>query len=211
MSTIVPLTADDKADTVDIWFESFFDYPAMRQYFVGHAKNEQEYRCWLKVFLGLLFDEPLYLNFPLLGVRNKNGYLLAAMACYGTDLEKERPRALEKSYADFADALGEEGVRRLNLYEEINARQHPPEPHYWVDIVGVKKDHQGNGHARRLLEEIQSISASDPKSRGVFLDTEAFENVGLYQHLGYELIGESDTEGLHGWHLFRPDDDQTCG
>ena len=39
----------------------------------------------------------------------------------------------------------------------------------------------------------------------VFLDTEEVTNVALYQHLGYEIIGESNIEGLHSWHFFRAD------
>jgi hypothetical protein len=148
MSTITPLTVADKADTVEIWIESFYDYPAMRQCFIGHARNKQEYDDWLRIFLDLLFDVSFYLGGPLLGARGDDGSLLGALAGYDTDWGKEWPDVLQNIYADFSESIGVEGVRRLEQYEAVNDEQHPPQSHYCVDIVGVLKNHLGNGYAK---------------------------------------------------------------
>ena len=206
MAEIFSLIEPDKAATVEIWTESFYDYPAMREYFIGHAKNEQQYSDWLQAFVGLSFDMPFYLDYPLLGIRDDGGQLLAAMGCVDTVSQKPWPDALYRAYAKFSDVLGAEGVRRLEHYEEVTVKHHPAAPHYFVDILGVRKNHRSKGYARQLLHEIQARSTADAESTGVFLDTEIVENVPLYQHLGYELIAESDVEGLHCWHFFRADD-----
>ena len=73
MSKIFPLTELDRADVVEIWAESFYDYPAMREYFISHAKTEQQYNDWLQVFVGLLFDMAYYLDYPLPGIRGVEG------------------------------------------------------------------------------------------------------------------------------------------
>ena len=206
MSEIFSLTESDKAAAVEIWVESFYDYPAMREYFIGHARTEQQYSNWLQAFVGLSFDMPFYLDYPLLGIRDEEGQLLAAMGCVDTVLPKAWPDTLHNAYANFSDKLGEEGVRRLEHYEEVAAKQHPPMPHYFVDILGVRINHRGKGYARQLLQELQSRSAADPKSTGVFLDTEKADNVQIYKRLGYQLIAQSDVEGMHCWHFFRADD-----
>lgn len=207
MSEIFSLTESDKAASVEVWTESFYDYQAMREYFIGHAKTEQQYSDWLQAFVSLSFDMAFYLDYPLLGIRDDEGQLLAAMGCVDTVLQKTWPDALHRSYANFSDALGAEGVRRLQHYEEVAVKQTPAVPCFFVDIIGVRKSHQGKGYARQLLQEIQSRSVSDLESTGVLLITEKAGNVPFYLHLGYQLIAESDVEGLHFWHFFRTDDD----
>jgi hypothetical protein len=48
------------------------------------------------------------------------------------------------------------------------------------------------------------MSAADPASAGVTLNTEDPRNVALYQHLGYEIIGHAAVAAeLETWGFFR--------
>jgi hypothetical protein len=60
--------------------------------------------------------------------------------------------------------------------------------------------------SRRLLESVHERSHRDPHSVGVTLTTEDPANVGLYQHFGYEIVGQAVVApGLTTWGFFRPD------
>jgi ribosomal protein S18 acetylase RimI-like enzyme len=202
-SNIAALTFDDRDAVITIWSESFYNYPAIRECFLAYAEDEQQYLDALPYLFGFFFDFHFYQKTHLLGIRCE-GELVSAIACMRPE-EQVWPQALHQSFNNLKETLGDECVRKIDLYEEITGNQRPSNPHYFVEIVGVLNNHQGKGYARQLLQRIQHLSAADPSSNGVFLDTEDVKNVALYQHLGYVLTGESDIEGLHSWHFFRAD------
>ena len=208
MSEIVRLTQKYRSQAIAVLVETFNDYPAMRECFFHHAADEQEYQRWLSLFMGLIFDQPFYLDGPLVGIV-KNETLVAVMCCWkpGMNLdEKTWPEQLQQTYATWVNAVGEEGIRKLELYSETSDQHQPSGPHYFVDCIGVLDNHRGNGYAKTLLQYCCYLSNSDPGSTGVALETEAARNVEFYRQLGYELKGESDIEGMQCWHFFKPND-----
>jgi ribosomal protein S18 acetylase RimI-like enzyme len=99
------------------------------------------------------------------------------------------------------------------------ARRCASGPHYHLGVLAVHPDRQGKGVGRVLLDALHRLSASDPASTGVSLNTEKTTNVELYRHVGYRVIGEAgladgapvapesaERGTLHTWCLFRPDD-----
>jgi len=56
------------------------------------------------------------------------------------------------------------------------------------------------------LETVHELSRTDPRSVGVTLTTEVPANVSLYQHFGYEIVGQASVApGLTTWGFFRAD------
>jgi hypothetical protein len=49
------------------------------------------------------------------------------------------------------------------------------------------------------------MSETDPGSAGVSLTTEVPENVGLYEHFGYRVVGRAPVGDFQSWSMFRPD------
>ena len=75
-------------------------------------------------------------------------------------------------------------------------------------MLGVRPEFSGRGLARALLEEVQAVSRADPRSTGVFLETEDPRNVSFYEHCGYRLTGHARIgRELESWGFFRPDED----
>ncbi len=208
MSEVVRLIQRNRGQAVAVLVEAFNDYPAMREFFLHHAMDEKEYQQWLNLTMGLTFDQSLYLGDPLVGTI-KNETLVAVMCCLRTGMSQDEenwPEPLQQSYAVWVNAVGEEGVRKFELYAEICDKYRPSENHYFVDCLAVLDSHRGNGYAKVLLQYCVNLSNADPGSNGVALDTEAARNVTFYQRLGYELSGESEIEGMQCWHFFRPCD-----
>jgi GNAT superfamily N-acetyltransferase len=59
------------------------------------------------------------------------------------------------------------------------------------------------GVGRRLLDAVADLANSDPGSGGVSLTTETRENVKLYEHCGYEVVGEARVaDEFQTWGLF---------
>jgi ribosomal protein S18 acetylase RimI-like enzyme len=72
-------------------------------------------------------------------------------------------------------------------------------------MLAVDPRVQGRGLGRALLEDLHAVSASDPDSVGVGLDTSNVRNVTLYEHFGYRMGARLRVAGAETWCMFRPD------
>jgi ribosomal protein S18 acetylase RimI-like enzyme len=82
----------------------------------------------------------------------------------------------------------------------------PIDPHYHLNMIGVKKSHAGSGYGRMLLDAVHELSRGDLDSAGVSLNTEDERNVPLYEHFGYRVVGHAKAaEGMNTWVMFRED------
>ena len=78
--------------------------------------------------------------------------------------------------------------------------------HIHLNMIGVRQAAQGRGWARDLLEATHAMSLEDAASRGVSLTTEVEENVSLYEHFGYQVVGQGEVDGVFTtWTMFRED------
>jgi ribosomal protein S18 acetylase RimI-like enzyme len=77
------------------------------------------------------------------------------------------------------------------------------EPHWYLANIGVDPDHQGKGNASKLIKPM--LERIEKESFPVFLETNFEGNVGLYEHLGFEVIDEtkiSETDIIN-WAMIR--------
>ncbi len=86
----------------------------------------------------------------------------------------------------------------------ILERHHPPEPHYYLMLLGVHPNFQRKGYARTLLEALHARSEAHPTSIGVYLETANPQNVGLYKYFGYHLTARVTIKGVENCIMFRP-------
>ena len=108
--------------------------------------------------------------------------------------------------ANLFSALGGAARDRYNQLGRIWARFAINEPNLHLNMIGVRGTHAGRGLGRLLLDHVHARSVSDPDSTGVTLTTESRDNVPLYEHLGYRLVGhEHVSDSLATWGFFRPD------
>jgi ribosomal protein S18 acetylase RimI-like enzyme len=59
--------------------------------------------------------------------------------------------------------------------------------HYYLNTLAVSPESQGRGLASKLVKPFLEKAAEEAVA--VYVETMAFRNVGLYEHLGFQLVG----------------------
>ncbi|MHA1197881.1 MAG: GNAT family N-acetyltransferase [Candidatus Heimdallarchaeaceae archaeon] len=63
------------------------------------------------------------------------------------------------------------------------------EPHWYLANIGVDSEYQGKGYGSKLIKPM--LIRIEKTKYPVFLETNFDGNVGLYEHLGFELVDET--------------------
>jgi GNAT superfamily N-acetyltransferase len=197
--TAIRLSFDDVGEIVTVFSDAFYDYPVMR-YVLGPA---QPYYERLQRLVELFVSRRAYPNEPILGVRDETGTLVAAATMTLARLE-DPPAAFLALRESVWGELGEDARARYDGFAAATQHFAIESPHYYLDMIGVRRSHQGRGLARVLLEAVHDFSSADERSSGVSLSTERAANVGFYEHFGYHVQGHARVgDGLETWALFR--------
>ena len=198
------LSIDRFDATVTAFCDAFRDYAVMR-YVIGEAGDDYAER--LRLLVGYFTATRFLRDYPVLGIEGDHGRLLAA-ANINPPRSVPAPPALEQQYAALGTALGDDAIHRYRAYVDASEPLAPAEPHYYLGMLGVIREAQGHGYARRLLDVVHAMSRAAPDSIGVSLTTETPRNLPFYEHFGYRILGRAETPdgGLVTWTLFRPDD-----
>ena len=197
--TLVRVTADRVEEAVAVLCDAFHDYPVMR-YILGYA--DPDYDRHLLALGGLFVSARALRGDPILVV--EAGGRAAAAATITPPGDREPPPA----FAERRDALWRElGPGPKERYESLGEVWKAfaiPEPQYHLNMIGVRRSHQGRGLARPLLDAVHEMSRLDPRSTGVSLTTEDPKNVALYRHFGYRVVGHTRVaDALETWGFFR--------
>ena len=78
--------------------------------------------------------------------------------------------------------LGDDTIPRLSELARA-AESHPPEPHFYLGILGVAPDHQGEGLGAHLVEPI--LADCDRMGFIAHLESSNPRNIGFYERLGF--------------------------
>jgi GNAT superfamily N-acetyltransferase len=77
-----------------------------------------------------------------------------------------------------------------------------PEPHWYLMLIGTRRDRQGQGLASALLDAV--LSKADVDGLPCYLETGTDSNVAFYERRGFEVIGEVEMNGAHVRAMARP-------
>ena len=150
-------------------------------------------------FFSLLVRARIALEMPVLVARDTAGIHGAAIGNTSApppwpgDLEEEWER-LETAAPGFND--------RAQTYDEIAQRCKPSVPHYYLGVIGTDPAMHGRGVGSRLLGSFCDLSASDPLSGGVYLETANPNNVRFYERAGFSVAGQGRLGGETLWCMF---------
>jgi ribosomal protein S18 acetylase RimI-like enzyme len=83
-------------------------------------------------------------------------------------------------------------------------RQYAPEPHYYLQSLGVLPEAQGQGLASQLIRPF--LEQADARRLGTYVETMTPSNVSLYEHYGFRCMERCRVPrtGLEIWALLRP-------
>ena len=112
-------------------------------------------------------------------------------------------RAIIKNLGGFRKGI--EYVKRItkggtSYEEELKKKKIPC---ITLNMLVVRKEYQGQGYMRKLLEMLYEIA--DENNLAVVLDTDAESKVEKYEHLGLKLVKTRDLgEDVYMYDLYRP-------
>ncbi len=136
---------------------------------------------------------------PALVARDGDRLLGGAMG-YTTE-QADWPAEIQMEW-DALEHSSPEIAERFALYGRISEAALPLEPHYYLGVIGVALEARGTGTGSALLQAFCRLSASDPRSSGVYLETGNPDNLGFYAHHGFEVRGSGELGTGSLWCLF---------
>jgi len=92
--------------------------------------------------------------------------------------------------------------RGIQLQGEL-VKNHPHEPHIYLNFLGVDPDYQRHHCGSVIIEELRRLAAMRSSLCGVYLETGTEENVAYYQSRGYEILGEIRPLGCRMWRMLQ--------
>jgi GNAT superfamily N-acetyltransferase len=200
--TMVERLATDRAEhAVEVLIDSFFEYPAMR-HIIGSANGDYDghLRKLMRFFVAARYcrDEPVLVV--------KENDKAVATAILTPPFQREAIPSLAKHREALWKELGQDARSRYEALGDLWKLLELPQPHYHLNMIGVLKTHAGSGYGRILLDAVHELSLTDADSTGVSLNTEDENNLPLYEHFGYRVVGHVKvTEDMDTWVMFRED------
>ena len=157
------------------------------------------YRERVTQFFSLLMRARIALRMPVLVARNAASVHGATMGY--TTARPVWPTDVTEDWNRFENAIP--GLTdRMSRYDEIAEEYKPPAPHYYLGVIGTDPTMHGLGLGTRLLKSFCDLSAGDPLSSGVYLETANPLNVRFYERAGFVETGRGSLGGATLWCMF---------
>jgi ribosomal protein S18 acetylase RimI-like enzyme len=101
---------------------------------------------------------------------------------------------LRRGLLPFALAHGRGAVRRLfwlkRVYDELEAAAADGAPHFYVHMMAVAPEQQGQGHGALLLDRMLATNTAGAPTVPIVLTTHLPRNVAFYRRAGFRVVGE---------------------
>jgi ribosomal protein S18 acetylase RimI-like enzyme len=90
----------------------------------------------------------------------------------------------------------------VNVLDTL-ARNRPPEPHLYLNILGVDPALQRRHFGVTILDFLHDQAALRSDLAGVYLETATEANVAYYSHVGYRVLNEIHPLGVRVWRMMQ--------
>ena len=101
---------------------------------------------------------------------------------------------------------GWRAVWRTAHHERQRAVYRPAHLHGILEFLAVRRDQRGHGYATLLLDTVHQWSKTQALSTGIWLETTQLQNVSVFEHFGYKVMGRMRFEHGDALFLFRAND-----
>ncbi len=168
---------------------AFYDDPLFVYCFpdLNERKIKAVTHCEYMILLGILSGEVFITSSNIEGVAVWHAYDIKDQKI--EKQSKEIIRRLRRvKRENFSDRLFAE---KFSIYAEINIslhNEHVNFPHWYFIMLAVDPLQQGKGHGSMLIRA--KLRELDKQNLPCYLDTQNENNVSLYEHFGFELVGE---------------------
>jgi GNAT superfamily N-acetyltransferase len=199
---VVQLPEDRLEEALDALVDAFVNPPNNLTEYI-FARPDGDCAPGLRALFRHFLDTSILLGWPLAGVE-LDGELVGVLIGSGIG-KPEWPAALHESRERMIAAMTPTEFRRCEEYVQGVKPYYPTEPHYGVIVLGVRPAFQGQGIAQALLAWVAAVSADDPRSTGVYLDTPEPFLEAFYRRRGYQTLTKVEVApGVPLWCMFQP-------
>lgn len=194
------LREQDASRVVDVLCDAFFDYPVMRYVLGDIAGYSERLQTLIHFFVQNRFKK----NELVLGIHGSNALDGVALVSYPGN--PTRSAELDALREETWQTLGADARGRYETFGSATTHVESPGPHIHLNMIGVRSTAQGTGVGRLLLDAVHAHSVHQSDSAGVTLSTENPQNLSLYKHFGYTILGEGAVaDAFTTWELYRAD------
>ena len=190
-SELVPLTESQIEPAAGTLARAFHDYPVFTYVFPDASERDNELPLLLQSFVryGVLNGEVYATSRNLEGV----AVWMPPDHTSGSSPVPEVSQGALDRVAYFGRQIHD--VRK----------RHVPSAHWFLMIIGVVPELQGQGNARTLLNPI--LARIERQHLPCYLDTEVEKNVAIYQRYGFRVVDDSIVvgTGIRSWGMLRED------
>jgi ribosomal protein S18 acetylase RimI-like enzyme len=162
--------------------------------------------------MGALFDVVLRLHRgdgqPVVGVIQDSRVCAAAVIEYVANPSSTAATVLHglPQMPRLVRAVGWSGVARAISVLDTLARNRPPEPHLYLNILGVEPSLQRRHFGVAILDYLREQVSLRGDFTSVYLETATEANVAYYSHVGYQVMNEIYPLGVRMWRMLQPRD-----
>ncbi|APE23272.1 MULTISPECIES: GNAT family N-acetyltransferase [Streptomyces] len=160
---------------------AFVDDPMMSWFFPDEASREAG--------LGRYFITLFTRQYGLHGVCERTD---AAAAFWVAPEGQEKAVPDAATVRELQEILGD----RAELFRaavEAAAEHTPPEPHWYLAVIGADPAARGQGHGSALLRS--GLAKADAAGMPVYLESSKPDNLPVYEHFGFVVLGEASLPG----------------
>ena len=196
---VAPIGEEQRVAAAAVLARAFYDDPLFVQTFPDPAERG---RCLPAIFrwhvrYGVLFGEVIGLGNPLDGV---------AIALRPGEGDFAEERLVQSGVERMREELGSAAtdryraaLQRLFFPADAALMQAVPEPHWYLDVIGVEPRRQGRGIGSALLAAVNGRADRDGVSAALL--TFQGRNLPLYQRHGYAVVcdGGESSSGIGYW------------
>ncbi len=196
---ITPLDPKKEAQKIIEVFIAAFEKDPLMNYFFGN-----EYHSLAKYLWQYVDDLTPILDLLLLGAFVESKLQGVAFITPPEVDNTGKQEEVDRLDEQLASAVGEAAIMRMEAYSRIKEANKPKQPHFYLNTLSVIPESQGKGVGKALMAELHKISAAQPQSSGIALDTENEQNLNFYQKLGYSVSTITNLDRVKIWSMFRP-------
>ena len=199
------LFPDQYAEAAEVLGRAFVDDPLLKAIIPPTQDSSERSRR-----MGLLFSVALRLHRgdgqPVWGVIQDGRVAAASVVEHQAHPPSTAAAILHglPTMPRLAQAVGWSGIARTISVIDTLARNRPPEPHLYLNILGVEPALQRRHFGVALLDYLREQAALRGNFSGVYLETATEANVAYYSHVGYRVLNEIYPLGVRVWRMLQP-------
>ena len=204
-TNIALLFPGQHAEAAAVLGRAFVDDPLLRA-IIGNVGDAGARAPRMALLFGVILAEQCHSGQPVLGVMHERRVGAAAII-----EQVERPSSSAATLIrgltlmpDLVRAAGVRGVVRAFSTLDTLLKHRPPEPHIYLNVLGVEPHLQRRHFGVALLDYLRAQATMRPDLTGVYLETATEANVAYYSQVGYQVIGEIRPLGVRVWRMLQP-------